>query len=1151
MLNSSKYMLGLVVSCVVLSLLIIPNTLFAQGGWIEDFSEFDEDLYHIGQNAYCNEDEEHFVLTETVAGQMGRIYTLDQYPVAIFTAEFDVFIGGGGGSDGMSFAIALEPDYQPTGGGDLNLVGMQGIALEFDTYQNGNHGDQNEEHIAIVLNGPGNHLAVWQVNRGDIDCNEWRHVRVINVMGDIQVFYEDELIIEYVYEDFEPFDAHFGFTGATGGDHNWHRVDNVVVTFGGAEIELEEEFFEFGPVPTGNAVEHVFQIHNVSEEEDEWHCLEFSLEDDGEGPDWLTCDPAEGIVEAGNSIDITLTADTEGLELGEYTREILLTTNDFDFQEIILDAHIFVVEGFAQLSGTVTNEETGDPIGGACVEIPAFDMVTESDEEGAYIFPEIPSWTYDMLVTMEDFLPMTAEGVEINPGEEVVVDFGLLHADFISNPDQINEQLAVDENTEVPVWINNPGNGPLTWNVTRVFPEGMEADPWDHRAGIAVGEILESNRLGGVEFVDDHFYACVGVLDGENMIYVLDRDGNVVRQFAQLADSRYGYRDLTWDGEAFWGVDGNLIYGFNTAGEQVGQIEVPVGSARGITWDDENGCFWTCAITSNIFGVDYDGNVVAQIPRPEGPDGRLRTYGMAHYPDDPDGYKIYLFTSDGEVNRQVWKLDTENREVEFVTEPDVEGTAGAATATRRWDPFSWIFMALTNSPDRIEIWHLDAPTGWVDVNPGNGIVPPEERREVTVTLDTRDFPLDIEFTVDLVFSHDGVGGVNVIPVTLTAFGEGAMQDRVLDLSRGWSMVSVNVDSEEDDIIVLTQELVDNDLLEIMKNGAGQFYSPPFGFNNIPGWAVDQGYLMKVTEDCQLTISGLQVPADQPLELSQGWQMIAYFPRVPVDAIIAFSRIVEVLEMAKDGDGQFYSPAFRFSNMGNLSEGNGYMVKLTEAVDLVYTVEEEIACHQNHRVLQPEILPVITPTGYNMSLLVLSDDPVNYSAEIGVYASGRLIGSGRIADGVCGIAVWGDDLTTEIRDGANPKELLSLKLHRMTGEVEELDYISLAGSGHYQTNALWAIQLVDGAAPVEFGISAIWPNPFNNVTNIDYSILETNRISIELFNLVGQSIGKVFEDVRTAGRHRFVWDASDYPSGVYMLRLSGGSNTQTQKVLLIR
>ncbi|MBT3231439.1 MAG: T9SS type A sorting domain-containing protein [Calditrichaeota bacterium] len=1134
------------ITLVIAISVFVSLPLYGQGVWVEDFSEINEDDYHIGDDAYWSQDDEFLVLTEAQASLAGRIYTIQEYPMAIFTAQFDIRIGGGGGADGMTFAWIADYNYQRVNGGALNFRGVDGFAVEFDCYPGQN--DPNGQHIGLVQDDVINHLDTWVTNEGELEDNEWHTVRVVNFLGLVQVFWEDELVLEHQIEDYEPFPGHFGFTAATGGVNNWHIVDNVVVAIGGPVIDVADDPVAFGPVPVGNVTEQVLQISNVAEEEDEWHSLEFLITtEEGEGPDWLSVEPAEGVVAAGEAAEITLFANTEGLDPGEYERDITIASNDGENPEVVVGVHIFVVEGFGRLYGVVTNAENGDPLEGATVAVPEFGFSTETDGNGNYDYAEIPSWTYDVIVTKEDFLPLEVVEVEINPNQEIERDFALLHADFEPSRDQIDVELALNESLDVSIVFSNSGNGALNWEVSREFPEGMEAEPWEHRAGIPAAEILENSRLGGVEFVDDNFYVAGGFADDDNVIYVLSREGELIRQFNQHTDSRYGYRDIVYDGDLLWGVDGRVVYGFTLDGELVRELDTPINGIRGITWDPTNELLYMCGITSNIFVLNLDGDVVHEIDRL----GDLRPYGLTWYPDDPDGFFLQLFCSNGEFNHQIYRANPDNGEFEFVSEPDIEGSAGAAAVNRRWDPFSWVFMGMTNSPDRIEVWHLDSPTGWVNVEPTEGQIEADEETEIIITLDTQDFPVNIEFTADLVFTHDGVGGETIIPVSLMASEIGGLSERTLDMAFGWNMVSVNVDPEEPDVVQLTRDLVENDLLEIMKNGAGQFYSPLFNFNNIPGWMVDQGYMLKTAEDCQLTISGEAVAPDQPIELHQGWQMIAYFPRVPVDAIEALSGIVESLEMAKDGEGRFYSPAFGFSNMGDLSEGNGYMIKLTEAAELIYTIEDELAQNLSYDFQQPEILPVVKPTGDNMSLLVISENPSDDDLEVGVFASRNMVGSGRITNGYCGVAIWGDDTTTETCDGALMGESLNIKLHNLSGEVEDVRYISLRGKNQYDSDALWAIQLETSALPIEFGISTIWPNPFNNVTNIDYSVTEPDRVSIELFNLVGQSVATVFEDVKTAGRQRFVWDASGYPSGVYMLKLSGSSNSQTHKVLLIR
>ncbi|MFH0764897.1 MAG: hypothetical protein V2A61_00605, partial [Calditrichota bacterium] len=69
----------------------------------------------------------------------------------------------------------------------------------------------------------------------------------------------------------------------------------------------------------------------------------------------------------------------------------------------------------------------------------------------------------------------------------------------------------------------------------------------------------------------------------------------------------------------------------------------------------------------------------------------------------------------------------------------------------------------------------------------------------------------------------------------------------------------------------------------------------------------------------------------------GWNMSAYFPETEVEAPVAFSNIEEVLLMAKDGSGNFYIPERDFNNMPPLSRGQGYQVKVSADVDLIWFV----------------------------------------------------------------------------------------------------------------------------------------------------------------------------------------------------------------------
>ncbi len=88
-------------------------------------------------------------------------------------------------------------------------------------------------------------------------------------------------------------------------------------------------------------------------------------------------------------------------------------------------------------------------------------------------------------------------------------------------------------------------------------------------------------------------------------------------------------------------------------------------------------------------------------------------------------------------------------------------------------------------------------------------------------------------------------------------------------------------------------------------------------------------------------------------------------------------------------------------------------------------------------------------------------------------------------------------------------------------------------------------------PDYYNISNIYPNPFNPVTSITYGLPENTDILIKVYDMTGQQITTLVNTFQTAGYHIISWNASSYPSGVYLIRIDSGDFTQTQKVVLVK
>jgi hypothetical protein len=88
-------------------------------------------------------------------------------------------------------------------------------------------------------------------------------------------------------------------------------------------------------------------------------------------------------------------------------------------------------------------------------------------------------------------------------------------------------------------------------------------------------------------------------------------------------------------------------------------------------------------------------------------------------------------------------------------------------------------------------------------------------------------------------------------------------------------------------------------------------------------------------------------------------------------------------------------------------------------------------------------------------------------------------------------------------------------------------------------------------PLDFALHPAYPNPFNPTTTISFDLPFQNKISMNIYNILGQRVAVLMNGYALPGTHRLLWDASDLPSGVYFVTLESGESVQTRKVVLLK
>jgi len=92
---------------------------------------------------------------------------------------------------------------------------------------------------------------------------------------------------------------------------------------------------------------------------------------------------------------------------------------------------------------------------------------------------------------------------------------------------------------------------------------------------------------------------------------------------------------------------------------------------------------------------------------------------------------------------------------------------------------------------------------------------------------------------------------------------------------------------------------------------------------------------------------------------------------------------------------------------------------------------------------------------------------------------------------------------------------------------------------------------NGSLPASFSLEQNYPNPFNPSTTIKYNLPREEFVTLKVYNLLGQEVKTLVNEVRWAGTHEVVFDAAGLPSGVYLYKLSAGRYLDTKKMVLMK
>ena len=123
----------------------------------------------------------------------------------------------------------------------------------------------------------------------------------------------------------------------------------------------------------------------------------------------------------------------------------------------------------------------------------------------------------------------------------------------------------------------------------------------------------------------------------------------------------------------------------------------------------------------------------------------------------------------------------------------------------------------------------------------------------------------------------------------------------------------------------------------------------------------------------------------------------------------------------------------------------------------------------------------------------------------------------------------------------------------SGNVYRLKQLDLDGTAHFTdaVDPLGVTGVAGKVLPTVYSLSQNYPNPFNPSTVIEFALPKDAHVRLEVYNIIGQKVMTLVDEVRPAGYHSVKLDGTNLASGMYLYRLTTGQQTFMKKLLLMK
>jgi hypothetical protein len=96
----------------------------------------------------------------------------------------------------------------------------------------------------------------------------------------------------------------------------------------------------------------------------------------------------------------------------------------------------------------------------------------------------------------------------------------------------------------------------------------------------------------------------------------------------------------------------------------------------------------------------------------------------------------------------------------------------------------------------------------------------------------------------------------------------------------------------------------------------------------------------------------------------------------------------------------------------------------------------------------------------------------------------------------------------------------------------------------------SVERISETVPASFSLHQNYPNPFNPSTTITFDLPRSGRVALKIFNVLGQEVATLLDEVKEAGGYSVRFDASKLASGTYVYQLKTEAGIASVKKMML-